>query len=262
MSDNTRALQVFQFEGNEIRTIMHKGEPWWVAKDICIALGLTNHRQAISMLSDQQKDCVQIMDAIGRQRDTNIISESGMYKLAFRSNKPEAERFTDWVASEVLPSIRKTGRYSIHQEDTPLQGSPIVDAIRERFPRPNKKDIGLIKRFIKSAEEYDQSLDALLYPDKQSSKKPVQKPVQSALPLIEKPAPTPESIQAEILRHLDRLSARGKTALSATGLRDFMPQYTRLQIEIECRHLVEQGVLTTIQTAHTIKYRRAEVDRD
>src|SRR5205823_6417843 len=87
---------------------------------------------------------------------------------------------------------QEVARLKEQSEETPLQGTSIVDAIRDRFPRPKKKDIVLIKRFIKSAEEYDQSLDALLNPEKQSSKHPTQKLVQPALPLIDKPAPTSE----------------------------------------------------------------------
>src|SRR5690349_15115365 len=113
MSDANNILSFFIFQGRDIRVVIHDGEPWFVAKDVCEALGLANHHQVIAVLSEQQKSGVHILDPHGREQITTIISESALYKLAFRSNKEEAEVFTDWVASVVLPTIRKTGSYSL-----------------------------------------------------------------------------------------------------------------------------------------------------
>jgi len=112
-----KELTVFEFQGNSLRVIEHKGEPWFVGNEVCGVLGLKNPRQAISVLSSHQRDDVQMLDAIGRMQNTNIISEGGLYKLAFRSNKKEAEEFTDLVVDVILPSIRRTGNYSINQEE-------------------------------------------------------------------------------------------------------------------------------------------------
>jgi prophage antirepressor-like protein len=116
MHQMTHALSLFRFQDHEIRVAVREGEPWFVAKDVCEALGIVNHKDAISRLPEHQKDGVGITDPIGREQLTTIISEAAMYKLAFRSNKKEAEAFTDWVASDVLPAIRKTGSYSLSQE--------------------------------------------------------------------------------------------------------------------------------------------------
>ena len=89
------------------------GEILFVAADVCKILGLKNHRDAVSRLDDDEKDCVGNSDAIGRIRKTLVINESGLYSLIFMSHKPEAKKFRKWVTSEVLPSIRKTGSYSI-----------------------------------------------------------------------------------------------------------------------------------------------------
>lgn len=106
-----KELTNFEFQGNKFRVVEHKGQPWFVNKEVCRALGMANNRDAISRLSSHQKDEVAIADAIGRMQKTTIISEGGLYKLAFQSRKPEAEAFTDLVVDVILPSIRKTGSY-------------------------------------------------------------------------------------------------------------------------------------------------------
>jgi prophage antirepressor-like protein len=82
-----------------------------VAKDVAEALGIANHRDALSRLDNDEKDDVGITDTIGRTQQNSTINESGLFKLVFSSRKEEAKRFTKWVTSEVLPTIRKTGKY-------------------------------------------------------------------------------------------------------------------------------------------------------
>ena len=103
--------KVFDYGADRVRTVILDGAYWFVAKDVCRILGIRSHRDAIRVLNPQMRDEVGITDSIGRVQKTIVISESGIYRLAFRSRKEEAERFTDWVALEVLPSIRDTGRF-------------------------------------------------------------------------------------------------------------------------------------------------------
>ena len=105
---NNNALQVFIYGCEPVRTIDKDGEIWLVAKDVCDILGMTV--EATRRLDDDEKGLTKIQTPGGMQ-DLTIINESGLYKLTFRSNKPEAKKFTKWVMSEVLPSIRKTGQY-------------------------------------------------------------------------------------------------------------------------------------------------------
>lgn len=101
-------IQVFQNDNfGEIRTVNYKGEPWFVAKDVCNILGIQNVTQAMQQLEDFERS----MFNIGRQGDANIISESGFYTLVLRSRKTIAKPFRVWVTSIVLPQIRKTGQY-------------------------------------------------------------------------------------------------------------------------------------------------------
>lgn len=102
-----KGLQVFGFENHEVRVVMQGEEPWFVAKDVCDVLELTNPTVALEGLDEDER----AKFYLGRQGDANIISESGLYTLIMRSNKPEAKRFRKWVTAEVLPSIRKHGAY-------------------------------------------------------------------------------------------------------------------------------------------------------
>ena len=105
-------LQVFNFNGSDVRTLTKDGNPWWVAKDVCDVLGLSNIGEAVSSLDDDEKSKISNSD-LGRAggHDAPIINESGLYSLTLRSRKPEAKAFKRWVTSEVLPQIRKTGGY-------------------------------------------------------------------------------------------------------------------------------------------------------
>ena len=109
-------LQLFEYKSNTVRTVQIGDEIWFVAKDVCDILELTNAREAIKSLDNDEKSSVRISDGTspkGGNPNMNVISESGVYALAFRSNKPEAKNFARWVRKEVLPQIRKTGSYSI-----------------------------------------------------------------------------------------------------------------------------------------------------
>ncbi|MDG2170396.1 MAG: BRO family protein, partial [Opitutales bacterium] len=107
-------LQIFEDEQhNAIRTHLNNGEVWFVAKDLCDALDLSNSRQALSRLESDEKDSVISNDVISRRRRFTTVNESGLFNLVLQSRKPEARRFEKWVTGEVLPQLRQTGNYSI-----------------------------------------------------------------------------------------------------------------------------------------------------
>jgi hypothetical protein len=105
----------FPFEGNQLRTMTRDGEPWFVATDVCDALGLD--RTQIRRLDDDERGVCSIHTLGGTQKMI-VVNESGLYSLIMGSRKPEAKKFKKWVTSEVLPSIRKTGSYSKHTLST------------------------------------------------------------------------------------------------------------------------------------------------
>jgi len=107
------SLTVFAFESAALRTVFQDGDPWFVAKDVCFILELTNVGQALARLdADERRDII-LNDVTGRNQEMSILNESGLYSLALGSRKPQAKAFKKWVTSEVLPSIRKTGFYGI-----------------------------------------------------------------------------------------------------------------------------------------------------
>lgn len=106
-------IQRFDFKGAALRTLTDEaGEPWFVAKDVCDILELSNVTEALRPLDDDEKSNFRISEvAQNGGRAPLIISEPGLYKLIMRSRKPEAKEFQRWVTHEVLPQIRKTGGY-------------------------------------------------------------------------------------------------------------------------------------------------------
>jgi len=111
MSDPT----IFTFENHKVRIVLIDGEPWFVAVDVCKALNLVNSRDSLRSLDDDEKG-VGLTDTLGGKQNLSIISESGMYTLVLRCRdavKPGTlpHRFRKWVTSDVLPTIRKTGKF-------------------------------------------------------------------------------------------------------------------------------------------------------
>ena len=106
-------IKKFDFKGAPLRTLTDKaGEPWFVAKDVCDILELSNVTEALRSLDDDEKSNFRISEvAQNGGRAPLIISEPGLDKLIMRSRKPEAKEFQRWVTHEVLPQIRKTGGY-------------------------------------------------------------------------------------------------------------------------------------------------------
>ena len=100
-----------QVPGLDLRVIDQNGEPWFIAKDVCDALGLNDTTKALSGLDADEKNSTKIVRGIRGNPIVGIINESGLYSIVMRSRKPEAKAFKKWVTSEVLPAIRKTGGY-------------------------------------------------------------------------------------------------------------------------------------------------------
>lgn len=99
-------LTIFEYAKKPVRTVMKGVEPWFVAKDVCDVLDLTNSREALKSLDSDQL-MSETLTSGGQKREMNLVSESGLYNLIFRSNKPEARAFRRWVTHEVLPALRR-----------------------------------------------------------------------------------------------------------------------------------------------------------
>jgi prophage antirepressor-like protein len=128
-------LTTFDFNDAPIRTLLRDEQPWFVAADVCRVLEITNPRDAVSGLDDDEKMTVANTDSHSGQRggaqSFNIISESGLYSLVFKSRKPEAKVFRKWVTSEVLPALRETGKYVLPQNDGSEDRVSLLQFVRE-----------------------------------------------------------------------------------------------------------------------------------
>ena len=125
---NTTAITIFNNEefGN-VRTLTINGEPWFVGKDIAECLGYSRSTKAVSDHVDEEDiDGIPIQDSIGRMQNTPIINESGVYSLILSSKLESAKKFKKWVTSEVLPSLRKTGTYTVVATQPSTTSSIIV----------------------------------------------------------------------------------------------------------------------------------------
>lgn len=116
-------LRIFEnSEFGEIRTITKDNEPMFCLADVCKALEITHVTDVKKRMKKDGVGTAEVIDSMGRKQKATFINESNLYKVIFQSRKPSAEKFTDWVTEEVIPSIRKNGGYIANQENlTPEQ---------------------------------------------------------------------------------------------------------------------------------------------
>lgn len=126
----------FEFEGKELQAHLDDNrQTWFVAKNICNILDISNARQAVKSLDDDEK-LTYIVHTSGQRRTLWFVNESGLYHLIFQSRKEEAKKFRKWVTSEVLPSIRASGSYigKLSDEDK-------IDFIRRILPKTSYNQV-------------------------------------------------------------------------------------------------------------------------
>jgi prophage antirepressor-like protein len=119
---DSRPLTEFSFsENKKMQTVLINNQPWFVAQDVCAILKLSNASESMKSLDDDEYLTSEILRA-GQTRNVNLVNESGLYNLIFRSNKPEAKAFRRWVTGTVLPQIRLTGGYNLHKTSVDHRG--------------------------------------------------------------------------------------------------------------------------------------------
>lgn len=140
----------YDFSGKTIRVFIDEhGNPWWVVKDACIVLGISNHKDAASSLDNDEKQLVGITDQSGKLRNTLVVNESGLYNLIFKSRKPEAKEFKRWITHDILPQIRKTGAYSV----SPALPQNYKEALQHLLIQVEKNEKLLIEKDQLAAEK-------------------------------------------------------------------------------------------------------------
>ena len=122
-------LQIFTNEEfGKVRVVMIDGEPWFVAADVCRILEIGNPSQALTRLDDDEKNTLILNEGNRGNPNVNVVNEPGLYRLIFASRKPEAKKFQRWIYHEVLPSIRKSGSYSLNAQPAKPENSARRDA--------------------------------------------------------------------------------------------------------------------------------------
>lgn len=119
----------------EVRTVTINNEPWFVLVDVCKVLEIARGSKVAERLEEDEVRQTSLIDSLGRQQNTTIINESGLYSVILRSDKPQAKPFRKWVTSEVLPAIRKTGTYTTPK----TQGNPELAKLRANAMMLNAK---------------------------------------------------------------------------------------------------------------------------
>lgn len=140
-------LQLFDFEGNKVRTLKINDEPYLVGNDVAKILGYSNYRNAVvDHVDDEDKLRTQIKYA-GQNREVTVINESGLYSLILSSKMPNAKKFKHWVTSEVLPAIRKHGAYMTDEKafDVVNNKDGLASLLQQAADQLRQKDIQIEK---------------------------------------------------------------------------------------------------------------------
>ena len=148
-------IQLFSYgeEKRPVRTVEVDGEVWFVAKDVCDILELGNVTKALYGLDDDESTLLKVSHPqnSGKKLDMNVISEPGLYKLAFKSHKPEAKKFVRWVTHTVLPTIRQTGHFGTSEPsvESGLQRAGLIIRAAEHKAVPQSEQLRLLSIAVK-----------------------------------------------------------------------------------------------------------------
>lgn len=136
-------LQLFNFDDQKVRALLINNEPYFVGNDVAKILGYSQTAKAVREHVPERFKGVSILDTPGGKQKVIVINEAGVYKLAFSSKLPDAEKFTDWVASDVLPAIRKHGAYMTDEKafDVVHNKDGLADLLQQAANQLKEKDV-------------------------------------------------------------------------------------------------------------------------
>mgnify|MGYP001780651803 CR=1 FL=1 len=145
-------MKVFEnSEFGQVRTVEQNGEPWFVAADVCRALGIGNSRDATAKLDDDEKNTVALTDGNRGNPNVCVVNEPGLYTLVLSSRKPEAKAFKRWITHEVIPAIRKTGGY-IAGEEQMTDDELLARALTVASEKLKQRDTRIIELTAENSE--------------------------------------------------------------------------------------------------------------
>lgn len=151
-------VQIFNFKENSVRTQYASDEVWFCLKDVCDVLEIKNSNDVVSRINPKGVASIYTLTKGGNQKLT-YINESNLYKVIFQSRKPQAEEFTEWVTGEVLPTIRKTGSYSL-QKDSYMIEDPIERAKRWIEEQEERKALENENKAMKPKARFAEAVSA------------------------------------------------------------------------------------------------------
>ena len=185
---------IFKFKEQQVRVIGSAENPWWVGKDICDVLDLSKYRDALARL-DEDERCPFEVDTLGGKQEMTCINESGLYSLILSSRKPQAREFKKWITSEVLPAIRKTGSYSITNQNP--NSRLAEDLMLADYAARSAQNAGVDKNITEQIK-----LESLMkmYPDSEHLLKPQKEAIAASNPMPSKPMTATEVGQQLALR--------------------------------------------------------------
>ena len=148
------ALDVFTYGEQPVRTVLVDGEPWFVAADVCMQIGISKPRDATAQLDADERASMAV-DTLGGQQQMTVVSEAGVYSLMLISRSPLVQPFKRWLTHEVLPAIRKTGTYSVELAKPELtREQRLAYAVLEAADTIKEQD-ARIAQLLPSAEAWD-----------------------------------------------------------------------------------------------------------
>lgn len=159
--------QIFNFEGQNVRTVTIDNEPWFNLGDVCKVMELDNVARVKNRLDQLNLTTSKVQNSRGQMRDSAFVNESGLYDVILDSRKPQAKEFRRWITSEVIPSIRKTGTYSIEQVQDQFQLptnyvealEALVVAEKDKIELTEKNEQLVLDNLTLDTENYDLSLE-------------------------------------------------------------------------------------------------------
>nr|DAE96235.1 MAG TPA: repressor domain protein [Caudoviricetes sp.] len=151
-------LQTFNFNNQPVRTVQLNNQPYWVLKDVCDVLELSNPTVVANRLEDDERAKFNL----GRQGEATVITESGLYAVILRSDKPNAKEFRKWVTSEVLPAIRKTGAYATPQTIEQMINNPDFTIQLLTELKKERESVNLLAATVKEYEPKVSYYDKIL----------------------------------------------------------------------------------------------------
>jgi len=151
------ALDVFTYSGQQVRTVLIDGEPWFVLSDLCAVLDIANVVNVKNRIHPDGVRQADLIDSMGRNQTPTIVNESNMYEVVIRSDKPEAVVFRRWLTSVVLPAIRKTGSYSTAPA-VDLASPEGILALAEKFTETARALVAVTAR-AEVAEDFKDAIE-------------------------------------------------------------------------------------------------------